>query len=685
MEEFFFNRDISWLYFNERVLEEAAKESVPLMERVKFLSIYSSNLDEFYRVRMPALMALEKVTKEAGDIPYEEAAAIINRQQQESGRILNSSIIPALREQGYIFISDGNIPPAIAAGSSNWFFTQIAGFLQIVLLPGDKTDFFPENNQLYQLVAVQASGGREQLYLVNIPVALNGSRFYKAQHPDNGDTYILFLEDIVNHHLPQLFPGKLIHGAWNIKITRDAEIDLQDEYGEDLADKMEKQLVKRDFGFATRFLYEPGMPLRHLQSLIQLFSLNKASIVEGGRHHNLRDLDALPVNDKALSYPAWPAAKAAIALEHSTLFDQIALRDRIVHTPYQSYDSILRFFNEAAISPDAEEVYTTLYRVAGNSRIAQALITAARNGKKVSVLIELKARFDEANNIRWAKKMKAAGVRILYSSNTLKVHAKIALVKRKHATLPYLGLLATGNLNETTARFYTDHILLTSRQPMLEEMKQLFSFLTKRKKPGAEDAIPFQHLLVAQFNLQRRFLEMIDREIAFAAQGLPAAVTIKLNNLEEAVLIKKLYEASNAGVTITLIVRSICRLVPGIKGMSENITIKRIVDRYLEHGRIFIFHNNGNTEVYMGSADWMNRNIYRRIEVCFPIYDAGIRQQLQDIIALQAADNVQAVWINNHLYNEPVTPSGEPLRSQEAIYRMLAETRPVASTINETL
>lgn len=671
MEYYFFNRDISWLYFNERVLEEAAKDTVPLLERIRFLSIYSSNLDEFYRVRMPSLMALQKVSKETIDIPYEEAAAMINRQQQEYGRILNSRIKPELEQLGYRLLNDGVIPQAIATSCARWFFNQAAGFLQPVMLkPGD-TSFFPENNQLYQLVATQTPDNREQLYLVNIPVAQTG-RFLKTPDPESDHTYLVFIEDMIAQNLAHLFPGRVIQGTWNIKITRDAELDLLDEFG-DLAEKMEKQLVKRDFGFATRFLYEPGMPLRHLQTLVQQFNLNKASVVEGGKHHNLRDLDSLPVADRAATYPAWPAAEDAIPLQNSTLFEQISLRDHVIHTPYQSYDAILRFFNEAAINPDTEEVYTTMYRVASNSRIAQALITAARNGKKVSVLVELKARFDEANNVRWARKMKAAGVRILYSSNALKVHAKIALVKRKHATQPLLGLMATGNLNETTARFYTDHILFTAHQPMLREMGQLFTFLTKRKKPAAEDAIPFQHLLVAQFNLQRRFVELIDREIAHAQQQLPAAITIKLNNLEEEVLIKKLYEASQAGVKITLVVRSICRLVPGVPGMSENITIKRIVDRYLEHGRIFIFHNNDAPEVFMGSADWMNRNVYRRIEVCFPIYDNSIRQQLQEIVAIQAADNVQAVWIDEQLNNVPVAVAEPAIRSQEAIYRMLKQ------------
>ncbi|WP_353718097.1 hypothetical protein [Dyadobacter sp. 676] len=290
------------------------------------------------------------------------------------------------------------------------------------------------------------------------------------------------------------------------------------------------------------------------------------------------------------------------------------------------------------------------------------------------MLVELKARFDEANNIRWAKKMKSAGVKIIYSVNALKVHAKLALVKRKHETHSYLGLLATGNLNEGTARFYTDHILLTAHPAMLKETEQLFGFLSKKKKPEKIDAINFEHLLVAQFNLQSRFSGLIDREISNAKNGLPAGITIKLNNLEEEVLINKLYEASNAGVTVNLIVRSICRLVPGVPGQSANICIKRIVDRYLEHGRVFIFHNNGRPEIFMGSADWMNRNIYRRIEVCFPVYHEDLKKQLTDILALQWEDSVQAVWIDDQLRNVPVTTLPGGVRSQEAIYHYLTGT-----------
>ena len=667
---FFADRDLSWLSFNERVLEEAGKDSVPLNERIKFLSIYSSNLDEFYRVRMPALLALKKMDKEkTGTTIYRKAVDIINRQLEEFGQIFNKAVLPGLTRYCFKLIYNDQIPDQLKEQTSYYFFTQVAGFLQPVLIKGN-TDFFLENNQLYQAVVVQFPSSDEQLFLINIPTN-NLPRFLKITRED-GD-YIIFLEDIIRQNLQHLFPSASIIGAYNIKITRDAELDLRDEYG-DLASKIEKQLRKRDFGFATRFLYEPGMPLRHLQEMIQIFNLQKASVVEGGKHHNLKDLAQLPISNASLSYEPWPAVQSLTTADlPETLFKAIEKKDRIVHAPYQTYDTIIRFFNEAAIDSSVEKIYTTMYRVASDSRIGYALISAAKNGKKVSVLVELKARFDEANNIRWAKKMKAAGVKIIYSSNLLKVHAKIALVKRSNHDAPYLGLLATGNLNESTARFYTDHILLTAYQPMLAEMESLFDFLRKRKSKPTQPIL-FQHLLVAQFNLQTRFLELIDREIENAKSGLPAFITIKMNNLEEETLISKLYDASNSGVKINLIVRSICRCVPGIPGQSENITIKRIVDRYLEHGRIFVFHNNGQDEVYMGSADWMNRNIYRRIEVCFPVYNDEIRKQIMALLALQWRDNVQAVLLDKDIQNIPVNNEGEEsVRSQEAIYKFLSE------------
>ncbi|WP_421939122.1 polyphosphate kinase 1 [Pedobacter sp.] len=668
----FFNRDLSWLKFNERILMEAERTEVPLLERIRFLSIFSSNLDEFYRVRMPVLLALEKLSnKEDNDISLQddllvEAHKLITSQQQRYGLVLKNSIIPALKEHKISLFYTEAFNKTIKKDITRYFLSQVMAFLQPVYLTAD-TDFFPANNQLYFLITLERKES-SKVVVLNIP-SNELPRFYKSTQGE--DTSVVFLDDIVRFHLDYIFPDDKITGCYSFKVTRDAEIDLKDEYSGSLSDQLEKQLLKRDLGLATRFLHQPGIPVNVLELLKKLFNLRKRSLVEGGQYHNLKDFMGFPVNNPKLSNTTWSKICNTDVID-GTLTQAINKGDIIVHTPYQSYDSVLRFFNEAALDEHTVEIYITLYRVASDSKIVNALISAAKNGKKVTVLVELKARFDEANNIKWAKKMKAVGIDIIYSVSALKVHAKVALVKRKiEGRMKYTGLLSTGNFNESTAAFYTDHILMTANKDLLREIELLFIFLAKREKPTRPDLIKFEHLLVAQFNLQEKFLNLIDREINYARAGEQAEITIKMNNLEEKVLIDKLYEASTAGVKINMIVRSICRLIPGVPGMSENITVTRIVDRYLEHGRIFIFGNNGQTEVYLGSADWMNRNIYRRIEVCFPIYDQHIKDELINLVKIQKEDNTQAVIIDEQMNNVPVNNSHKPVESQLEIYNFL--------------
>ncbi len=671
MNSQFLHRDLSWLSFNGRVLSEAANQKVPLVERIKFLSIFSSNLDEFYRVRMPAILSFKKAANGSGfndETIATSATQLITAQQEYFGKLLSQELLPALKEKNIRLIYKEPVPEALKVELEDYFYSNVAAFLQIVKLSENEQLFFSENNQLYQVVLLQGENGKEDVSIINIP-SDKLSRFFTDAIENV--KYIVFLEDIIHRFLPVLFPGATIKGVYNIKITRDADLDLEDEFEGDLAEKIEEKIARRDLGYATRFLYESGMPMRILHWLVNTLQLSKANIVEGGKYHNLKDFAGIPINDAALAYPAWPAIKSRFPIAHS-LFESMMEKDRIIHTPYESYNTILRFFNEAAIDPNVEEIFVTLYRIAGDSKIANALITAAGNGKKVVVFVELKARFDEANNIRWGKKMKAAGIRIIYSIPNLKVHAKVALVKRRKGDrMVYLGLLSTGNLNESTARFYTDHILLTAHPGMLSELELLFIFLSQKRKPVDQLEISFKHLLVAQFNLQTAFFDLIDQEIRNAQLGLPASIIIKMNNLEEKKLISKLYEASQAGVQVQLIVRSICCLKPGQPGISDRISITRIVDRYLEHGRVFVFNNNNRELLFLGSADWMNRNIYSRIEVCFPIYDEQIRNEFKQIIQVQLADNVQAVSINALLENVPVKNELEPVRSQEKIYRML--------------
>jgi polyphosphate kinase len=669
----YFNRDISWLSFNGRVLEEAASVSVPLIERIRFLSIYSSNLDEFYRVRIPVLKALKNIGKKSDEIDADEqenilqqATTTVLQQQKRFGEILTRELIPELKANKITLLYNGDLPPALEKELADYFLAEVLAFLQPLVLNED-TSFFPENNKLYFIIQLR-DADEEKLILLNIP-SDELPRFYSTKC--EGEQFICFLDDIIRFNLDKLFKTSTIEGCYSIKITRDAELDLKDEYPGELSEQIEKQLQKRDNGLATRFLHQADMPLRLLQLVIQHLGLQNAGTVEGGRYHNLKDFYGLPVNTPALLYDKWPAINLP-APNDEPLVATMAKGDLLVNTPYQSYHTILRFFNEAANNPDVEEINVTLYRVASDSKIVNALMSAAKNGKKVKVVVELKARFDEANNLKWAKKMKNAGVQIIYSVTALKVHAKIALVKTRNGDrITYSGLLATGNFNEGTARFYTDHILLTTNPDILREVELLFIFLAKREKPSPKTQIDFKHLLVAGFNLQTDFLSLIDREIKLAKQGQSASIIIKMNNLEERVMIDKLYEASQAGVNIQLIIRGICCLVPGVTGLSENISIKRIVDRYLEHGRVFIFNNNGDPEIFMGSADWMNRNIYHRIEVCFPVYHTAIKQQITALINLQLSDNVQAVAIDQHLNQIKPLITGEAVQSQKAIYQYL--------------
>ncbi|MFZ1329080.1 MAG: polyphosphate kinase 1, partial [Chitinophagaceae bacterium] len=510
------------------------------------------------------------------------------------------------------------------------------------------------------------------LYAVlNIPSA-NLPRF--SELPMLGDDhYILFLDDVIRENLQEVFPAFTVHGAWSIKLTRDAEMSIEDEFIGDIAEKIEKQLEKREVGHATRLLYDGTMPAQVKDFVQKYLLLRDEEMAEGGRYHNLKDLGSLPNPQKGkLTQSNWPSVAHSGFDNHRSIFQSITEQEKMLHLPYHSYNYILRFFNEAAIDPNVKEIYVTLYRVAADSHIVNALISAAKNGKKVTVFVELKARFDEANNLKWSKKMKAAGIKIINSIPGLKVHAKVALVKRiEGKDWKNYSFMATGNFNEATGRFYTDHVLFTSNKEFGIELEWLFDYLQSRKQPAEYMKIPFQHLLVSQFNIIKRFEKLIDREIKNAKKGRPAGIIIKLNNLQERAMIEKLYEASRAGVKVQLLVRSICSLAPGVTGQSENITVHRIVDRYLEHARVFVFHNNGEPQYFMGSADWMNRNLHSRIEVIFPVYDPAFGEELNHILQLQLNDNRKAVYVNTALDNQRCTNDQAPLAAQQAIYEFV--------------
>lgn len=680
----FLNRDLSWLSFNHRVLLEAADKNVPLYNRISFLSIFSSNLDEFFRVRMPSIFAFSSIEGKKIGIREEypkglvqQVQTMVYNQLEEYGSVLSGQIIPELEQNHICLYYNEPVREEHRETMREYFLSRVLSFLQPVMLQKENQgSVFLENNALYFIADLESAEqpGRHQYALLNIPSA-NLPRF--SELPMLGDDYyLLFLDDAIRENLAEIFPGFTIHGAWSVKLTRDAEMNIGDEFTGDIAEKIEKQLEKREVGLATRLLYDKTMPQEAKEFIEKYFSIPPDEFVQGGRYHNLKDLGSLPNPTRTkLSYSNWPAAAHREFAVNRSVFQCIAEKEKLLHLPYHSYNYILRFFNEAAIDPHVREIYVTLYRVAADSHIVNALISAARNGKKVTVFVELKARFDEANNLKWSKKMKAAGIRIINSIPGLKVHAKVALVKRQEQKVQQCySFMATGNFNESTGRFYTDHVLFTAKPEFGEELDWLFTYLQSRVQPDAYPKIDFRHLLVSQFNLIKRFNKLIDREIKNAKEGKPASIIIKLNNLQEREMIARLYDASRAGVKVQLIVRSICCLAPGVPGQSENITVHRIVDRYLEHARIFVFHNNGDTEYYMGSADWMNRNLHSRIEVVFPVYDKVLGAELGHILELQLKDNQKAVLLTSDVQtgacnNLRVLSAGQaPLAAQQAIY-----------------
>lgn len=676
------NRDISWLGFNHRVLQEAADGSVPLLERVKFLSIFSSNMDEFFRVRYPVISlyaqlknkTLHKIDPSVDKKLAEKVQEIIATHLEEYGGIVNGQVLPELEANGIILYYNRSLPSAYVPQIRELFFSRILAFIQPVFIESFQQDFFPGNNKIYFFVLLKKEG-RDALShaIINIP-ADKLTRFFQLEVDDNEQQHIVFLDDIIRANLNCIFPGFTIHNCYSFKITRDSELYLDEEgFEKDILKKIEKQLAKRDLGSPTRLLYEAGMPLSVQQFLAELTGLKQDDLYEGGRYHNLSDLSSLPVKRKDLEYAALPLLKP-IGLEYcGDIFRQIEAKDLLLHFPYESYNPVLAFFNQAAIDPDIQSISVTLYRVAAESHIVNALISAAKNKKKVQVFVELKARFDEANNIRWSKAMVNAGVKIIYSIPKIKVHSKIALVKRKTGDgVKGYGYIGTGNFNETTARFYTDHALFTTRTEVIKDLSHLFNILEEEKGPQKNAPGEFHHLLVSQYNMVNTFEKEINEQIKRKAKGLEALIRIKLNNLEDTYMIDLLYKAAKAGVEVHLLVRGICCIVPGKENLSETIRVKRIIDRFLEHSRLFIFGAGDDTKIYMGSADWMTRNLQHRIEVCIPILDRALKDDIINYFGIQWSDTVKAVTLDEELrsFRASDVEHGQP-GPQEKIYRYL--------------
>lgn len=675
MEFPYVHRDISWLSFNYRVLQEAKDPAVPLLERLKFLAIYSSNLDEFFRIRVANIRNLKKVGKktkaELDFVPGEllkEVHQIVNKQQAEVSEIFQKQIVPELRKHNVHILRRMDLNAEQRYFVESYFHNNLLPFVMPVLLVKQRIRAFLANAHLYLAVHLRQRKkplAASEYALVKIP-SDQLPRFIALPSP-NGRHDLILLDDIVRHSVSWLFPGYDIQDTYSIKLTRDAELYIDDEFSGDLVQKIKSSLAKRQVGPASRFVFDREMPNHLLQYLKDTFDLGKYDMLPEGRYHNNFDFFKFPdFGLHHLKNKVLPPLPHPLLHDADDPFSIVRKKDQMLHVPYQSYQAVVNFFECAAKDPNVTHIKVIQYRVAKRSKILEALMEAVREGKQVSAFVEIKARFDEAANLEWGERLDRAGVRVHYSFPGVKVHSKLALIRRMENGKPRLyAYLATGNFHEETAQVYSDIGIFTTDPRLTTEVSNVFSFLENIKPPRQE----FEHLFVGKFNLRPALYNLIDQEIAAAKAGKPAHILIKTNSLEDRDIIRKLYEASKAGVKIQLIVRGICCIVPGIKGVSDNIEVVSIVDRYLEHARIFVFHAGGAEKMFLSSADLMQRNLSFRIETAFPVYDKELKKEINTLINLQLEDNVKARIIDRNDRNEyRRSDSDIPVRAQLETY-----------------
>jgi polyphosphate kinase len=668
------NREISWLYFNDRVLQEAADPTVPLIERIKFLAIFSSNLDEFYRVRVATLSRLANLNEKAKEILGYNPKKILNqiktvvvRQERKFNALYENVIVKQLAEEKIFILNDKQLNVTRGEFVKKYFREKLLATLVPIML--DETLQLPELRDRAIYFFVKLTSKKKVRYaLIEIPDNL--SRFVVLPETNNLK-FIILLDDIIRYSLEDIFfifEHDSIE-AYSIQLTRDAELDLDKEVSGKFIDSLAKSLLKRRRGKPMRLLYDTEMPLDMLKHLVHHMGLHGESLIPGNRYHNFKNFINFPnVGRPELEYPKYlPLPVDGLSFGKS-LMGMIAKKDYLINTPYQSYDYVIHFLREAAIDPKVKEISIAVYRLAENSRIIHALINAAKNGKKVNCLVELRARFDEQNNISWSRRLEDEGVNVLYGVPDYKVHSKICLVTRLEKGKPaYYACLSTGNFNEKTALLYCDHTLLTANKLLTDDLVKIFKSLSKNTLPSG-----LKHLIVSPIDSRPTINRLIDNELKNAKAGKEAYMILKMNSLADELLIAKLYQANNAGVKIQLIVRGMCCLIPGMKGYSENIEVISIVDKYLEHSRVHIYCNGGNELLYLTSADFMTRNIDNRVEVGFPVYDENLRKEIRDIINLQLSDNTKAREINSHNNNKYHKTNSElPCRAQIDIYNYL--------------
>ena len=667
----FVERDLSWMYFNHRILQEAEKKEVPILERMSFLGIYSNNLDEFFRVRMASLNRLalskdknikadrERAKKTIKDInhlnacynkEFEKAVDDITEELEAKGiRLLHET---ELNEEQQLFIRRLYLEKLNGSTNPIWL-SQV----KEIGATGDDGIFLAIKRMEWH---EDKKKPKVDYALIAMPDKELG-RFVRLPKSD-GMENIMYLDDVIRYCLPMIFigEGKATYEAYSFKFTKDAEMEMDNDLNSGVMQKVAKGVKSRKSGEPIRVIYDDSMPkelLKRIMSRLNIDTLD--TIVSGGRYQNHKDLMAFPDCGRIdLKYPKWtPILKPELETEQSIL-DTIRQKDRFIHVPYHSFNSFIRVLREAALSPDVKAINVTLYRLAKASKVVKALICAARNGKKVTVVIELLARFDEESNIKWSKRLQEAGVEVVFGVEGLKIHSKLVYIQCKSGDIACIG---TGNLHEGNAKVYTDYMMMTARPQIVREVKKVFEFISKPFKP-----VKFRELLVSPNEMKPKILRLISDEIRNAKEGLEAWIKVKINHITDEDVVAKLYEASQAGVKISLLVRGNCSLVPGLPGVSENISALGVIDTYLEHARILIFANGGNPKYFLGSADWMPRNLVNRIEVLTPVYDEQLQHDLERTIDYGLRDTTNARIVDGRGGNQ--FKEGAPFRSQEQLY-----------------
>lgn len=685
----YINRELSWLKFNERVLQEADDNSVPLIERLRFLGIFSNNLDEFFKVRYATIKRIadsgqggkKALGVDANEL-LEEITTEVIRLQKKSLKILNA-IREHLKKENIFIINETEILPEQIAFVKEYFLNKISPALFTIILNDidalsalkDDVAYLAvkmtlrqeeKNEGVKRFFSSQAYKEKVQYALIELPKTLD--RFIELPSIDNKN-YIILIDDVIRFCLPKIFSifDYESLSASMIKITRDAELDIDTDLSKSFIEKISHSVAGRREGQPVRFVYDAEIEQDTLDFLMRKMNIHSNdSIIPGGRYHNRRDYMNFPsLGRKDLQYQSQtPLPVEGFSMEGSIL-RQIAERDYLQFAPYHSFSYIIRFLREAALDPKVKSIKITIYRLAKNSQVANSLINAVKNGKKVTVQIELQARFDETANIEYAEQLQREGVRLVFGIRGLKVHSKICVVEREEGgeTKRY-GFISTGNFNESTAKIYTDYTLFTANQKILKEVNRVFDFFDTPYRIHR-----YNHLLVSPHYTKKTFIKLIDKEIAFAKAGKEAFLKLKMNGLTSYEMVDKLYQASRAGVKIQMIVRGVCCLIPNVAGMSENIEVISIVDKFLEHPRLYIFGNGGNPKYYISSADWMTRNLDNRVEVSCPIYDKNIQKELWDTFEIGWKDNVKARVISEKQDNAYRINEGEKFRSQEEIYK----------------